>query len=246
MSDGIETQRITDRRDIPPELIWSKYSIIQHAIFWLLALGAWHGLHLLAGWKEQYTLPVWRYVSRVRFYFGTSDFERMVIIGVITGFVLLGFILLTDYLFALIKGHKPSREVLRNYYLLPRTNKQSLIAMLLGVNAGIFEEIFFRGGLYTLFYFLSGSVILGVVVTSAIFALLHAALQGLRSTIWIFAVGIVLNVMVLYTDTYIAAMACHITVNIGNLFLIPALFEEDLEELILEDKGLAGISPTTQ
>jgi len=238
MPDKIKSRRITNREQIPPDLIWSKYSVIQGVVFWLLALGTWHGLHWLGRNYEQFTLPVWRYVSRVRYYFYTGNFDRMVMLGLVIGALLLGGLLLADLLIAKIKGIKPARQVLRNYYLLPRTNKQSFIALILGINAGIFEEIFFRGGLFTLFLFLTHSVTLGILITSVIFALLHASLQGWLSTFWIFLFGVVLNILVLYTGTYIAAIVCHITINVSNMFLVPAIFEEELENLLLEKSGI--------
>ncbi|MBS1271674.1 MAG: hypothetical protein MAGBODY4_00806 [Candidatus Marinimicrobia bacterium] len=238
MNDPSRTQRITDRTKIPPELIWSKYSVIQSVVFWLLALGTWHGLHWLGSNYERFTLPVWRYVARVRYYFYTGDFERMVMLGLAVAAALLAGLLLTDYVIAKFKGIKTSRQILRNYYLLPRTNKQSFVAMLVGVNAGVFEEIFFRGGIFTLFFFLTNSAVLGILITSIIFALLHASLQGWLSAVWIFLFGVVLNILVLITETYIAAIVCHITINIANLFLVPAMFEEELEALLLEKSGI--------
>lgn len=237
MSHSFQTQRIADRHEITPELIWSKYSVLQHLIFWLMALGAWYGLHWLGSNTERFTLPVWRYVARVRFYFYTGDFQQMALLGALFGLVILGLILLVDVLIAKMSNQPPAHQILRNYYLLPRTNTQGFVALIVGINAGVFEEIFFRGGIFTLLFFLTNSVVTSIVITSAVFALLHAPMQGWLSTVWIFIIGILLNIIVLETGNYYAAMFCHITVNIGNLFLVPALFEEELEELLLQDMG---------
>ncbi len=223
------------REQISPEILWSKYSVIQQLIFWLVGFAIWKGLNWLAASYESLTLPIWRYVSTVRYYTYAGDMQVMMLIGTISGVIILLLLMLTDYLIARSKGEKPSRHILRNHYLLPRTDKQRYIALFVGVNAGIFEELFFRGALYILFFILTGSVILGILFTAILFAILHAPIQGWYSSLWIFLVGIFLNILLLQTQSYYAPIFCHVIINMGNLFIIPALLEEELEDLLLED-----------
>lgn len=219
------------RPQVTPDLLWSKFSLLQHALFWVLGIVIWWGLHFLASNFGAWTLPIWKYVSRIRFYLFTGDFNHEVIRGIFSGAIILLIITGIDLLIAKIKGERAATQILRNHYLLPRTNKQRVIAVVLGINAGIFEEIFFRGGVFFLLLFLSHSTIIAILITSAIFALLHASVQGWYSTLIIFFVGIVLNVMLLLTDSFYAPMLCHITINLGNLLVIPSFFEEDLPEI---------------
>jgi membrane protease YdiL (CAAX protease family) len=223
------------REHISPDLLWSKYSVIQQLIFWLVGLAAWHGLNWIGANYERFTLPIWRYVSTFRSYFFTGNMQGMILLGTICGLAILGLLVLTDYIIARSKNEKPAKHILRNYYLLPRTNKQRYIALFVGINAGIFEELFFRGALYILFFILTGSVVLGVLFTAILFAILHAPIQGWYSSLWIFMVGIFLNILILQTESYYASIFCHIVINIGNLFLIPAMLEEELEDLILHN-----------
>ncbi len=219
------------RQHITPELLWSKFSVIQHIFFWLFAIAVWYGLHWLGSTHERWTIPVWRYVSRIRFYLFTADFNHAAIRGVIIGAALLFLITGVDYIVAKLKHQKPARQILRNYYLLPRTSKQRFIAVLLGINAGIFEELFFRGGVFILLLLLTGSTVFSLLITSAFFALLHTSIQGWYSTLWIFIVGLILNVLLIVTGSFYASMFCHITINLGNLLVVPSFFDEELPEL---------------
>jgi len=231
----IETRNIPTREAINPDILWSKYSVIQHIIFWILALAAWKALYWAGGKYEHLTLQIWHYLTRFRFYFFTGNPQQTLLVGLITGIVVLGIILGLDYLIAKIKGDPPIRHILRNHSLLPRTGKQQFFAFIVSVNAGIFEELFFRGGIFTLILLLTHSTVSAVLFTSALFAVLHEPIQGWYSTLLIFFVGITLNLLMLITGDFYSAMACHIVINLGNLFLIPALFEDDLEKFLLED-----------
>ena len=211
-------------------LIWSKYSVIQQLVFWILAIAAWHLLQWLGGTYPQFTIPIWRYTIRVRSYFYTGDFAGMVLLGLLAGAGILAVILVGDYLVAKIRNEPPLKHILRNRHILPRTSKQQHLALLIGVNAGVFEEIFFRGGIFAFLLFVFQSTELAILVTSVIFALLHAPLQGWYSSVLIFLVGVFLNLLMLYTGSYYAPIFCHILVNIGNLFIIPAFFEQKLRD----------------
>lgn len=236
MKEFSVTYTVRDR--ISPEILWSKYSVIQHIVFWILAIAGWHALHWLGSHAERWTLQIWLYVARIRSYFFTGDFSGQVFLGALTGLGILAIILVVDVLTARIKGERPVRHILRNYQLLPRTTRQQLIAMVVGINAGIFEELFFRGAVFVLLLNIAGSTLIAVILTSLLFAVLHTPVQGWYSTVWIFVVGIVLNILLIRTDAFYAPILCHIIINAGNLFVIPALFEEELEELLMEESGI--------
>ena len=229
MTENNSTKSVRNR--VTPDLLWSKYSIIQHVVFWVIALGIWWGLHYLARTREAWTIPLWQYLSRIRFYFFTGDFNHAAVRGILIGAAILFAITGFDWLVAKLKGDPPVTQILRNHYLLPRTPKQRFIAVVLGVNAGIFEELFFRGGVFFLLLLLTRSAIFSIVVTSAVFALLHTSVQGWYSTVLIFLVGIVLNLLLLLTDSFYAPIFCHITINLGNILVIPSFFEEHLPEI---------------
>ncbi|MBD3274033.1 MAG: hypothetical protein GF372_01910, partial [Candidatus Marinimicrobia bacterium] len=86
------------REQISPDLLWSKYSLIQQLIFWLVGLAAWHGLNWIGANYERFTLPIWRYVSTFRSYFYTGNMQGMILLGTICGLAILGLLVLTDYI----------------------------------------------------------------------------------------------------------------------------------------------------
>jgi len=235
MADTIKTRTVSIRDEITPELIWSKYSVIQQIIFWLVVIAAWHGLQWIGSTYEQFTIPVWRYTARIQSFFYSGDFRGDVLHGIYWGAGVLLLVLLSDYLIAWIKKEPAIDHILRNREILPRTKKQQYIALLVGVNAGIFEEIFFRGGLFVLLSLLTGSPESAIIITAASFALLHAPMQGWYSTAIIFLVGILLNVLLLSSGSYFTPMFCHITINIGNLFFVPAIFQDELDQKEVEN-----------
>jgi len=216
---------------VTPDLLWSKFSVIQHIIFWIIGIALWWGLHWIASNYEPVTIRIWQYVSRIKFYLFTTDFNHAAVRGILVGSMLLALITGVDFIVAKFKNQTPAQQILRNHYLLPRNSKQRFIAVLLGVNAGIFEELFFRGGVFVFLLFISNSAVFSILVTSALFALLHTSVQGWYSTLWIFLVGITLNVLLIVTGSFYASMFCHITINLGNLLVIPSFFEDELPKL---------------
>ncbi len=230
MTPKIQVRSFSFRDEITPDLIWSKYSIIQQFIFWILAVVAWHLLHWMGSTYQQFTIPIWRYTMRVRSYFYTGDFTGMVLLGLLSGAGILAVLLASDYVVAKARNEPPLKHILRNRHILPRTRKQQHLALLIGINAGLFEELFFRGGIFTFFLFVFQSTEIAILLTSVIFAMLHAPLQGWYSIVLIFLVGVFLNLLLLQTGSYYAPIFCHIMINMGNLFLIPVFFEEKLPD----------------
>lgn len=83
----------------------------------------------------------------------------------------------------------------------------------LAVSSSIGEELLFRGALQPM---------LGLLVTSVIFAALHGGLNP-RFRLWaVFALGagLLLGGLTLWTDNLLAAILCHLTVNYFNLHTV--------------------------
>ena len=83
----------------------------------------------------------------------------------------------------------------------------------LAVSSAVGEELLFRGALQPM---------LGLLVTSVIFAALHG---GLNPTFRLWAVfalgaGLLLGGLTLWTDNLLAAILCHLTVNYFNLHTV--------------------------
>ncbi|MEJ2050706.1 MAG: type II CAAX endopeptidase family protein, partial [Calditrichota bacterium] len=208
--DGGSTQdHQPQRSEITPDLLWSRYALIQHLIFWLIALAGWYFLHWLGSTQEHLTIPIWRYIARVQSYTFTGDLPGDLILGILSGVLILLFILGSDTLVARFKHKSAKQYIMRNSHLLPQTPRQMFIALLAGTNAGIFEELFFRGGVFTLFLLLLHSTEVAILLTAGIFAVLHAPVQGWYSAGLIFLVGVILNLLLLYSGSYYTPILCH-------------------------------------
>lgn len=113
--------------------------------------------------------------------------------------------------FRQVIGPLPTRDVL-------------LIALL----SGTVEEIFFRGALQPALVHAFGSKALGLLVTTAGFAVIHTGRSAaLRAWMpFAFVLGLFLGAVTLACDNILPAMLCHVTVNAVNLHRIARPLEK--------------------
>ena len=90
-----------------------------------------------------------------------------------------------------------------------KTSKIIIIA----AASGIGEEIFFRGGLQP---------ILGIVITSILFGLIHFPFKKelIPWTMIAIAMGFVLGLLFTWTDSLIAPITTHFTINFCNILIL--------------------------
>ena len=93
-------------------------------------------------------------------------------------------------------------------HLLPRTRAQWALWLIVSVAAGIAEETAYRGVLVVLLASLTASFVLAVILSAAAFAIVHYP-QGAKSMGWVFAIGLVMQGVVLVTGTLYVAMGVH-------------------------------------
>ena len=93
-------------------------------------------------------------------------------------------------------------------HLLPRTRGQWALWFAVSVAAGIAEETAYRGVLVVLLASLTASFVLAVILSAAAFAIVHYP-QGAKSMGWVFAIGLVMQGVVLVTGTLYVAMGVH-------------------------------------
>lgn len=109
--------------------------------------------------------------------------------------------------------------------LIPRTGWEKIFYVALALSAGICEEIAFRGFALTTLYGKTGSLIAAVLVSSAIFGVLHLHQRGagaLRAAL----LGIVLAVSVILSGSIYPAMTAHAVIDLaGGLWLAKWLFK---------------------
>ena len=85
--------------------------------------------------------------------------------------------------------------------------------IILAAASGIGEEIFFRGGLQP---------ILGIVITSILFGLIHFPFKKelIPWTMIAIAMGFVLGLLFTWTDSLIAPITTHFTINFCNILIL--------------------------
>jgi membrane protease YdiL (CAAX protease family) len=93
-------------------------------------------------------------------------------------------------------------------HLLPRTRAQWVLWLIVSIAAGVAEETAYRGVLVVLLASLTASFLVAVLLSAAAFAVVHYP-QGAKSMGWVFAIGLVMQGVVLATGTLYVAMGVH-------------------------------------
>ncbi len=106
--------------------------------------------------------------------------------------------------------------------LLPRNRPELVLGTALSMNAGIVEELLFRLAMPVLLFGATGSALLAVVVSIALFGALHLY-QGLPGIIGASVIGIFLMVLYLATGSILVAIITHALIDLRSLVLIPIL-----------------------
>lgn len=106
--------------------------------------------------------------------------------------------------------------------LIPRTRKEAGLALLLCLNAGIGEELFFRFALPLLIARFSSSLIAGAIASTALFGLMHWY-QGWKGILATTFLGAVFMTRALHGTSLPALMAVHALIDIFGLFVRPAV-----------------------
>lgn len=114
----------------------------------------------------------------------------------------------------------------RLYSILPRTQREFPSYLALCLAAGIGEELVYRGMLFAILAYLTGSVIAAVLIASLVFALAHA-LQGWRGMFAIFLIALAMHGLVLFSKSLLPAMAAHALYDAIAGWLIPRWYERD-------------------
>src|SRR5438477_4730667 len=93
-------------------------------------------------------------------------------------------------------------------HLLPRTTAQWVLWLVVSIAAGVAEETAYRGVLVVLLASFTASFVLAVLLSAAAFAVVHYP-QGAKSMGWVFAIGLVMQGVVLVTGTLYVATGVH-------------------------------------
>ena len=106
--------------------------------------------------------------------------------------------------------------------LLPRNGAETAWAALIGVNAGVSEEVFFRLLLPLLLALVFGDAVLAFAVAGILFGLAHVY-QGWVGVLATFLLGLVLAGLYLVTGSLLAAITVHVLIDLMGLVVRPTV-----------------------
>lgn len=106
--------------------------------------------------------------------------------------------------------------------LVPRNRQEAILALLLSVNAGFGEELFFRLALPLLLVQATGSLIVALAVSTICFGLAHAhyGWKGIMATM---GIGALLLLYYLHHGSLLRVMIVHAGIDVLALLVRPAI-----------------------
>jgi membrane protease YdiL (CAAX protease family) len=126
---------------------------------------------------------------------------------------------------------------LKRIKIVPRTHAELILFLAVAVNAGIWEELFYRGFLIWFLTPLAG-VAAAVVMSSALFGIGHIY-QGWRGVLMTGFVGLVLGILYVLTASLWWVMAVHALIDIYG-GLVSYRISRRAAEIHQADKGLVN------
>lgn len=210
--------------EISPRQLWNANGILQQFVFLLIMGWVYFIIRMLVhNAPGQYGgLERWLQFLQGMFRLSRqmSAFLTAPLIGIFIAFLLFGLDTLTGYLLK----KKLQFWMRRGDFMLPVDKKQRGWALAITFLGSGVEELLFRGFIFNAILPVWDSWIWAALILSALFAFLHAGLQGFWSSLWIFIVSVFLCGLAARGRTIYELTLIHITINLMNLFIIPFLF----------------------
>ncbi len=130
--------------------------------------------------------------------------------------VLVFIMLLTFFVTRWLEYHPPVQPIVKVFIEEKETSVLLLSTLFAAIFGPIAEEVFFRGFVYSAIKKNIG-VFWGMVITSVIFAFLHAHIVGFLP---IMVLGLMLVYLYEKTGSLVAPMVLHMIHNIGTVVLV--------------------------
>ncbi len=121
---------------------------------------------------------------------------------------------------------RPAAGKYRLYTLLPHEAGEYPLYLVVCLAAGIGEETAYRGMLFAILVYLTGSQVAAVLIASVAFGLAHAV-QGPRGVLSIFLIALMAHGLVLYAHSLLPVMVAHAVYDAIAGWLIVRLYERD-------------------
>ena len=110
---------------------------------------------------------------------------------------------------------RTTRNLNEVMFLLPATQKEYRLSIVMSYSAGIAEEIIYRGFIYTLFLNWM-TVIPAILLTNIIFGVSHSA-TGLKNSLYSFGLGVFWSITFYLTGSIWLAILTHILVDVFSM-----------------------------
>ncbi|MBN2780461.1 MAG: CPBP family intramembrane metalloprotease [Candidatus Marinimicrobia bacterium] len=210
---------------ISPDQLWNAAGIVQQLITAALMLSAYAVVSLMVRRSPGVYPGPAAWLETLRALFDLKDLGPGILWGIPAGMLIAGILFLLDAGVGMIATYPLRHWVRRTDYMLPLTKKQKKWALGIAVSGSAVEEALFRGFFFMALLPLWSSWIWSALLLSALFSLLHAAVQGFWSTLWIFLVSLIMCLFVARGTGLYFVMAAHMAVNLTNLFVLPQLLD---------------------
>ena len=171
----------------------------------------------------------WREIGFVR----PQSWTRTLIVGIVFG---VAFKFLMKAVVMPLLGAPPINQAY--HFLAGNTAALPEMLFVLIVNAGVGEEIFFRGWMFERLGKFFGSAVWAktfiVLITSALFALAHYTVQGFPGVEQALVTGLVYGTIFAITGRIFMVMIAHAAFDVTALAMIYWNFETDVAHLIFQ------------
>mgnify|MGYP001362385694 CR=1 FL=1 len=210
---------------VSPDQLWNAAGVVQQLITVALMLAAYAVVSLMVRRSPGAYPGLAEWLDALRGLFTLKDLGPGILRGIPAGILIAGILFFLDAAAGLLTRKPLKHWIRRTDYMLPLTKKQKKWALGIAVSGSAVEEALFRGFFFMALLPLWSSWIWSALLLSALFSLLHAAVQGFWSTLWIFLVSAVMCFFVMRGTGIYFVMAAHMAVNLTNLFVLPPLLD---------------------
>jgi membrane protease YdiL (CAAX protease family) len=129
---------------------------------------------------------------------------------------------------AVVKASRSEEERrgLAVYKLVPRTPREWALSVVAILAAAVAEETAYRGVTMSILTYSLGNAWIAALLSAAAFAVAHW-MQGWKSGLAIFAIGLAMQALVAYTGTLVLAMVVHALYDLAAVVLIARQLRAD-------------------
>lgn len=198
---------------------WTVRSFFHYSgltVFLLLMIGRLNAVAVLPGEFSSFSVTIQNNISADNSVINRRFLLMLIVIFIVTSLV-------SPTLIAYLTRGNANNLMAGNIQpLLPRNGSEKFWGVVISVNAGISEELFFRLTLPLLLFYILGNAVAAFTAAAILFGLVHLY-QGWAGVMFTFVLGIVLTLVYLGTGQLWIVIIAHAAINLNGLILQPFL-----------------------